>query len=291
MPIDRNAVTGKEFEATRFEWTEKDVILYALGLGVGVGESPTDSAVLQYTYENYETGLKVIPTFGVVPTFSCLTGAIGIPGFDVNPMMILHGEQYLEVLANEVPTRAQVINTARITQVYDKGKGALVIIEAITKTQAGEPIFRNEYSVFIRGEGGFGGESGPPPGNEPPARGPDAAVAHQTLPHQAILYRLSGDYNPLHIDPQMAAIAGFDRPILHGLCTFGSVARAVIQAMCNNDPRRFRSIKARFAAPVFPGETIVTDMWKESATEIIVRARVAQRDVEVVKNARVVISA
>ena len=287
MPIDKNAVIGKEFEATRFEWTEKDVILYALGLGVGVGELPTDPAVLQYTYEN---GLKAIPTFGVVPTFACLTGAIGIPGFDVNPMMILHGEQYLEVLAAEVPTRAKVVNTARITHVYDKGKGALVIIEAITKSEAGEPIFRNEYSVFIRGEGGFGGEGGPPPGNEPPARKPDASVEYHTLPHQAIIYRLSGDYNPLHIDPQMAAIAGFDRPILHGLCTFGNVARAVIQAMCDNDPRRFRSIKARFASPVFPGEAIITDMWKESATEVIVSARVAQRGVDVVKNARVVIS-
>jgi 3-hydroxyacyl-CoA dehydrogenase/3a,7a,12a-trihydroxy-5b-cholest-24-enoyl-CoA hydratase len=288
MPIDKNAVLGKEFEPTSFEWTEKDVILYALGLGVGVGAPPTDPSVLQYTYEN---GLKAIPTFGVVPTFACLAGAIGIPGFDVNPMMILHGEQYLEVLAKEVPTRAKVTNTARITQVYDKGKGALVIIEAITKSEAGEPIFRNDYSVFIRGEGGFGGESGPPPGNEPPARNPDASVEYQTLPHQAIIYRLSGDYNPLHIDPQMAAIAGFDRPILHGLCTFGNVARAVIQEMCDNDPRRFRSIKARFASPVFPGEAIVTDMWKASATDVIVSARVPQRGVDVVKNARVVISA
>jgi 3-hydroxyacyl-CoA dehydrogenase/3a,7a,12a-trihydroxy-5b-cholest-24-enoyl-CoA hydratase len=286
MPIDKSVV-GKEFEATRFEWTEKDVILYALGLGVGVGQSQTDPHVLQYTYEN---GLKAIPTFGVVPTFACLAGAIGIPGFDVNPMMILHGEQYLEVLADEVPTRATVTNTARITRLYDKGKGALVIIEATTKSPSGAPIFRNEYSVFIRGEGGFGGESGPPPGNEPPNRAPDASVEHQTLPHQAIIYRLSGDYNPLHIDPAMAAMGGFDKPILHGLCTFGNIARAAVEVMCDNDPRRFRSIKVRFAAPVFPGETIITDMWKESATDVIVRARVKERDVEVVKNARVTIA-
>jgi 3-hydroxyacyl-CoA dehydrogenase/3a,7a,12a-trihydroxy-5b-cholest-24-enoyl-CoA hydratase len=286
MPIDKSVI-GKEFEATRAEWSEKDVILYALGLGVGVGDSPTDPKVLQYTYEN---GLKVIPTFGVVPTFSALAGAMGIPGFDVNPMMILHGEQYLEVLADEIPTRAKVVNTARITHIYDKGKGALVIVETVTKSESGAPIFRNEYSIFVRGEGGFGGESGPPPGNEPPSRAPDASVAYQTLPSQAIIYRLSGDYNPLHIDPQMAAIGGFDRPILHGLCTFGNMGRAVVEAMCDNDPRKFRSIKVRFAAPVFPGETIVTDMWKESKTDVIVRARVKERDVEVVKNARVTLA-
>ena len=288
MPIDVKGVVGKEFQASRAEWTEKDIILYALGLGVGVGQNPVDPAVLQYTYEN---GLMVIPSFGVVPTFSSLAGAMGIPGFDVNPMMILHGEQYLEVLANEIPTRATVINSAKITAVYDKGKGALAIIEVITKTEKGEPVFKNEFSVFIRGEGGFGGESGPPPGNEPPARAPDASVAYPTLPHQAIIYRLSGDYTPLHIDPQFAAMGGFDRPILHGLCTFGNVVRAAVEKMCDNQPRRFRSIKARFAAPVMPGETIITDMWRESPTDIIVRARVKERDIEVVKNARVVVSA
>ncbi len=286
MPIDVDKVLGHELEPTKFSWAEKDVILYALGLGVGVGQSPTDPDVLRYTYEN---GLKVIPTFGVVPTFSCLAGVLSVPGFEINPMMILHGEQYLEVLAPEIPTRATTVNTAKIVHVYDKGKGALVVVEAKTSTEAGDPIFHNEYSIFIRGEGGFGGESGPAPGNEPPARAPDASVGMPTLPQQAIIYRLSGDYNPLHIDPQVAQMAGFERPILHGLCTFGNVARAVIAAQCDADPTRFRSIKARFAAPVYPGETIVTDMWRDGDGEFVVRARVAERDVEVVKNARVTI--
>ncbi len=289
MPIDVAAVVGQEFPPAESEWTEKDVILYALGLGVGVGQSPVDPTVLQYTYEN---GLKVIPTFGVIPVFGCMASMFSLKGFSVNPMMILHGEQYLEVLCAQIPTRAKTLNTSKIAHVYDKGKGALVVVETITKKKdTGEPLFRNEFSIFARGEGGFGGESGPPPGNEPPARAPDFSHETPTMEHQAVLYRLSGDYNPLHIDPEFAKLGGFDRPILHGLCTFGNVARAVIAAACRNEPARFRSIKARFAAPVMPGETIVTDIWKVSSSELIVRARVKQRDVEVVKNARVTIQA
>jgi len=288
MPIDVNAVLGREFEETRYEWNHKDQILYALGLGVGVGVPATDPKVLQYTYEN---GLKVIPTFGVCPTFSCLMDVLNVPGFDVNPMMILHGEQYLEILCDEIPTAAKTVNNARVTGIYDKGKGALVTIEALTKSEDGQELFRNIFSVFVRGEGGFGGESGPAAGDDPPERSPDASVSYPTMTHQAIIYRLSGDYNPLHIDPEFSALGGFDRPILHGLCTFGNVGRAVIEAMCDDDPTRFRSIKARFAAPVFPGETIVTDMWRVSDSEIIVTARVAERDVTVVKNTKVTIKA
>jgi len=287
MPIDVKEVLGKQLAETGFEWTEKDLILYALGLGVGVGQSAVDPVVLQYTYEN---GLKALPTYGVIPTFSALGGVLGMKGFEFNPMMLLHGEQYLEILCDEIPTRAKTINNGRIAHIYDKGKGALVVLETTTATESGQALFKNEYSLFIRGEGGFGGEAGPPPGNEPPSREPDASIAYPTLEHQAIIYRLSGDLNPLHIDPQMAALGGFDRPILHGLCTFGNVGRAVVEAFCDNQPNRFRSIKARFASPVLPGETIVTDIWKESDTDLIVKARVKERGLDVVKNARVTIS-
>ena len=286
MPVDPSAALGAEFEPAKASWGAKDVILYALGLGVGVGADPNDPAVLRYTYEN---GLKVIPTFGVIPTFSALGNLGAAPGIDINPMMILHGEQYLEITADELPVEASTVTNAKIKGVYDKGKGALIVIETRTSTDSGEELFVNEFGVFARGDGGFGGESGPPAGNEPPDRDPDLSVETPTMPNQAHIYRLSGDYNPLHIDPEFAKMAGFDRPILHGLCTFGNVGRAVIDGLLEGDTSRFRSIKVRFAAPVTPGETVVTDMWKESDSDVIVRARVKEREVEVIKNARVTI--
>lgn len=286
MSIDVQKVLGHELDAMPFNWKERDVILYALGLGVGVGEVATSDSVLRYTFENQ---LKVIPTFGVIPAFPALTGVLSVPGFDINPMMILHGEQATEILCDEVPTSAETLTSAKVTGIFDKGKGALVTLEAITKTTDGKDLFRNDFGIFVRGEGGFGGPSGPAAGNEAPDREPDEVREYPTMTHQAILYRLSGDYNPLHIDPQFAAFGGFDRPILHGMCTYGNVARGVIDGCADGDPTRFRSIKARFTTPVMPGETIVVKMWKESATDILCEASVKERGLPVVKNARVVL--
>jgi len=266
MPITLDVV-GKTMTPTTFEYTDRDVILYALGVGAGTDE-------LQYVYEQ---GLKVIPTFGVAPAFPALMGLNTLITF--NPMMLLHGEQRI-VVNKPFPPKGKVTTTGKIKNIWDKGSGAVVVIDAETADEKGDVICINTFGVFLRGEGGFGGERGPSgPRNVPPERAPDAVVEMQTLPQQAAIYRLSGDRNPLHIDPNFAKMAGFDRPILHGLCSFGHVARAVIQKFCGGDPDRLKELEVRFSGPVFPGETLITEMWRESDTRIILQAKTKRGEV------------
>ncbi len=285
MPIELSQALGAELPATRFSWNEDALMLYALGAGVGIDTDQTSPSVLQYTYEN---GLKALPTFGVVPSFPALMGMMNLPGLSFNPMMLLHGEQYLEVVKRPIPTSATATTRARVKAIYDKGKGALVILAATTTDDSGAVLFENEFGIFLRGEGGFGGESGPGPGNEAPSRPPDAVVEYPTITQQALLYRLSGDKNPLHADPGFAAMGGFDKPILHGLCTFANVGRAVIQACAGDDPTRFRAIKVRFARPVMPGQAITTEMWRESDHDVLVRAKAGGQ--VVISNAKVTLA-
>ena len=277
MPIDLNLV-GKELDPLEFTFKNKDVILYALGIGAGATRDE-----LKYVYESE---LETLPTFGVVPPFGALMGIIGMKGMDINLAMLLHGEQYLE-LYRPIPTEGKLISYPKIAGIYDKGKGAVVEIDVITKTAKDEPVFMNRFSTFIRGEGGFGGDRGPDPGNEPPDREPDKVVAMQTLPQQALLYRLSGDFNPLHADYGFAAMGGFDKPILHGLCTFGFAGRAALQEYCSNDAAKFKAIKVRFSRHVFPGETIVTEMWQDEPDKVILRCKTAERGDYCLTNAAV----
>lgn len=288
MPIDPSQALGAEFKPAEFSWDPDKLILYALGVGVGIDEDQVSRKVLQYTYEN---GLKALPTYGVIPTFATIPQLMQLPGMKFNPMMLLHGEQYTEIVKTPFPLKATTLTDGKVTGIYDKGKGAVITAEMLTKDKnSGDLIAKNVFSAFIRGEGGFGKEGdakAPEAGNEPPSRDPDKVIEYPTVNRQAILYRLSGDKNPLHIDPNMAKMGGFDKPILHGLCTFGNVGRAVIEGMADNDPTKFKSIKVRFAKPVFPGETIVVEMWKESDTDIICQAKVKERNTVVISNAKV----
>ncbi len=299
MAIDTSKALGAKLPPAEASWTQDQIILYALGAGVGIGQDQTSKEVLQYTYEN---GLKVLPTYGVIPVFGTLMQLMTVPGMQINPMMILHGEQYLEIAKAPLPVNATIINEAEVTAIYDKGfdteknrgKGAVIDVSVSSKDKAtGELLFKNVFSTFVRGEGGFApnGPKAPEAGNNPPDRAPDKVIEYKTVTHQALLYRLSGDKNPLHADPMFAKMGGFNTPILHGLCTFANVGRAVIEGFADNDPAKFKSIKVRFTSPVYPGETIVVSMWKESATEIIVKAGVKERGIDVINNAKVTLFA
>jgi acyl dehydratase len=278
MPIDVAKVVGTELPSQVSEWNVDDVILYHLGLGAGV--PATDENELEYCYENK---LKVLPSFGVLPVFATLGGMIGVEGMSFNPMMLLHGEQEI-VLHKPLPVRAKVENSARITDVFDKGKGAAVVIHTETKDEQGELLATNRFLAFIRGEGGFGGEPGPAPGNDAPDREPDFVTESPTLPQQALLYRLSGDKNPLHVDPNMAKMGGFDTPILHGLCSYGIVCKAAVDHALGGDVTKVTGYAARFAGVVFPGETIVTSGWRDG-DKILLNATTKERGTPVITNA------
>lgn len=284
MTIEPMQVLGYEFKPQPFSYTERDAALYALSIGAVV--DPLAASALRFVYELHSQGFRVFPTFAVTFPFAVIPQLLSVPGLPVQPMMILHGEHYL-TLKRPLPTTATLTQHARISQIYDKGKGALVILDISSRDKDGVEVAFNQASMFLRGLGGFGGERGPS-GNIhlPPSRSPDTAVSAQTQPEQALFYRLTGsDPNPLHADPQMAQLVGYDRPILHGLCTFGFAVRAVLEAYGGNDPSRFHSVKVRFSKHVFPGETIITEMWMQSETEIIFQARVAERDTVVLSNA------
>ena len=263
MPIDLSVV-GKKLPPIEHTYTERDVMLYALGVGAGTDE-------LEFTYER---NLQVLPTFAVIPAFPAM---MQLGGIQVNPMFVLHGEQRIELHA-PIPTSGTVRTSPTIKAIYDKGKAAVIVVETATVDAQGKLLFRNTSAIFARGEGGFGGDRGPSgPRNVPPDRPPDKTVSLKTLPQQALIYRLSGDRNPLHADPDFAKMAGYDRPILHGLCTFGHAGRAILQAWCRNEPARLKSFETRFAGVVFPGETIVTEMWQTAPGQIIVTAKTAER--------------
>jgi 3-hydroxyacyl-CoA dehydrogenase/3a,7a,12a-trihydroxy-5b-cholest-24-enoyl-CoA hydratase len=277
-----NAV-GYRFQATTTDYSEKDAALYALS--IGASEDPLESSDLKFTYELSPSGFSCFPTFATTFPLQTLEQIGSIPEQKLNLMEVLHGEHYLE-LFKLLPAAATINNQAEISQVYDKGSGALIIVDITSTDQQGEPVAFNRASLFVRGRGNFGGDRGPSSRFvHPPQRPADEVWREKTAANQALFYRLtSGDRNPLHADTRFAALLGFPRPILHGLCTYGYAARANLKIFSANDPARFKSIKARFSSHIFPGETIETEMWRESETQILFRSRVIERDQIILSN-------
>ncbi|HXQ91213.1 MAG TPA: MaoC/PaaZ C-terminal domain-containing protein [Acidimicrobiales bacterium] len=258
MPINPDAVGATSAPVER-SWSSSDCLLYALG--VGAGSVDDGDFELEYTTENStDRPQKVLPTFAAV------VGGGGPPrsslgSFDL--AMLVHGEQSIE-LAGPMPTEATVRTTSVVTGIYDKGSGAVVVSESTSvDAGSGQPCFSTTTSLFIRGEGGFGGERGPSSTVPMPEREPDEVVTYPTRTDQALLYRLSGDRNPLHSDPVFAKRAGFDRPILHGLCTYGFTGRALLHAVCGSDPARFGTMAGRFSRPTYPGDTLTVAIWDD----------------------------
>jgi acyl dehydratase len=289
MPIDREKALGADLGESQGSYSPDDVILYHLGIGAGF--AATDTSELAYTYEK---NLKVLPSFAVVAASGMTARARGagsgvgglrnVPGLSYNPAMLLHGEQDVEI-HRPLPTSADLTTRGRVAEIWDKGKAALVVIE-YAASDANGPLFTNRMSLFLRGEGGFGGPAGPKPGNEKPSRAPDGVVESVTLPQQALLYRLNGDKNPLHADPEFAARGGFDKPILHGLCSFGIVCKAVVDDALGGDPTRVARYSARFAGVCFPGETLRTSWWREDGA-VLIDVASAQRGAPIISNAAI----
>jgi acyl dehydratase len=280
MAIDPDKARGARLADGQTSYTKDQVILYHLGLGAGV--PATDPKELEYTYEK---NLKVLPSFAVIPAFGSMGGIASVPGMQFNFAMLLHGEQEV-ILHRPLPVEAKLKTSAHIPEIYDKGKAALVIMEATAKNEAdGQPLFTNRFSLFIRGEGGFGGDSGPKAGNVAPERAPDGVVERKTLPQQALIYRLSGDKNPLHADPEFAKLGGFDTPIIHGLCSYGIACKAIVDDALGGDVAPVARYQARFAGVAFPGETYRIKYWKDGARRILLEAESAERNAKIITNA------
>ena len=270
MSLDHSLI-GVPGEPRERSWTSTDALLYAIGVGAGLDDP---LAELEFTTENSEgISQQVLPTYAVLLAH----GRFGTAG-DYDPAMLVHAEQGFE-LHRPLPVAGTARTVATVTGIYDKGSGALVVTEnTATDAATGEPLITSRTSLFIRGEGNFGGERGSSEPWQQPDRAPDFRVVQPTRPEQALLYRLSGDRNPLHADPKFAARGGFSRPILHGLCTYGFAGRALLHSLCGSDPARFRSMSGRFTRPVYPGQTLVTSIWLPPGDDAAAMFQTATQD-------------
>lgn len=282
MAFDYQTILNWPIPESVQEYSARDTILYALGVGA-VTTNPPLPEDLRFVYEN---GLQALPTMQAVLAPGPFWMAD--PKTGINVGKLLHGEQFL-TLHKPLPAQGRVVTTSRVDEVYDKGpdKGAVMYLSRrIVDADTGDLLSTVGFSCFLRGNGGFGGrsEGAPVPHRIPDDRPPDASLDLLTRPEQAAIYRLSGDLNPLHIDPGVSALGGFDRPILHGMCSYGVAGRAVLKVLCGNDPARLRRLDVRFATPVYPGETLRTEIWRESDGRAAFRVRVVERDVIALNN-------
>ena len=279
MAIKYDEIMQLKSEGDVFRYTDREAILYALG--VGFMRDPLNQAELKFVYEN---DLQTVPTFASVIGW----GQATLARSNINYLMVVHGEQRL-TMHKPLPVEAEVVSDERVVAAFDKGegKGALILTEkVIREKKSGDKLCTVGSTIFARGDGGFGGpKEGAPLPHMLPERTPDLAYECDTRPDQAFLYALSGDRNPLHRDPSVAKMAGFPRPILHGLCSYGTACRAVISSVCKYDAKKIVGFDARFSAPVFPGETIVTEMWVDGSV-VSFRCKLKERDVVVLNNGK-----
>jgi len=269
MPIDPTVAIGAELPPISFAWTPSDVLLYHLGVGAGsrAGDQ-TDPGALRYTLDDEH--LQVLPAFGIVaPTFHMTDPPpLDLPGCDINLTQVVHGAQSISV-TGPLPTSGSATLTRRISDVWDKGSAAVIWQEGTAISASGDELWTVRSSIFVKGEGGWGGNRGDAVKTELPTRAPDATTSYAVSPQQALLYRLCGDRNPLHADPAFAKGAGFPAPILHGLCTYGIVLREVTDLVLGGDTAAVGSFSARFAGIVFPGETIHIDTWDDGDSVLV----------------------
>jgi len=279
MAIDYDKLMALKLTGERFSYTDRETMLYAIS--VGMGRDPYDENELPYVFEKAE--LKTVASMASVLTKSPLLQDCG---YDYTK--VVHGEQRLK-LHRPLPEAADLIADSRVTEAYDKGegRGAVICTEVVVRTaDDNKPLYTVGSTTFARGDGGFGGPSGSGPApHQLPDRDPDHSCALDIRIDQALLYRLNGDRNPLHADPELAKSVGFPVPILHGLCTYGTACKAVIKTVCNYDHKMIASFNVRFSSPVYPGETIITDMWVDDKV-VSFRCRVKERDLVVINNGR-----
>ena len=285
MPFKYEDVIGLKNFGQKYSWTDRDVMLYAYGIGMGA--DPMDEKELLYVNEGYYTPkpLKVVPTFASVAAWGAQPGQI-----DVNRVMVVDGERDI-TFHKPLPTAASITADVSVVDIFDKGKdkGVVIIRQTVLRDEKGEPLATLLSSQFARGDGGCGGPSATQPEPHPmPKRSPDKTIQITTRPDQALIYRLCGDRNPLHSDPEFAAKGGFKRPILHGMCTYGITCRAVLQTYADYDASAFKRHATRFSAPVIPGDTVTVDLWKDGDV-VSFEAHVKERNVTVIRNGKTVL--